>query len=208
MAGRSRNSPPSLCEQRLHFAAQFGIGFGQQRRALLGGALASRMDIALRFAGNDPGSCSPSRGAGPTPAPARLLRNPSRAARCAARCRARSRFPLRSIRRSSATPPPWPGARQSARTPSGRHRARSSTGPAPAPERPSPRGSLGSPAAAFARTLGASGVHQNAAHHLRRHRKKLGALPPFHITHIHQAKVDLMDQRGGLKRIAPGAHFS
>jgi hypothetical protein len=24
----------SLCEQRLHFTAHFGIGFGQQRRAL------------------------------------------------------------------------------------------------------------------------------------------------------------------------------
>ena len=32
-----------LCEQRLYFAAQFGIGFGQQRRALLDGSLASRM---------------------------------------------------------------------------------------------------------------------------------------------------------------------
>ena len=44
MAGRSRNSPPvGLREQRLYFAAQFGIGLGQQRRALLGGCLASRM---------------------------------------------------------------------------------------------------------------------------------------------------------------------
>jgi hypothetical protein len=33
----------SLCEQRLHFSAYFGIGFGQQRCALFGGSLASRM---------------------------------------------------------------------------------------------------------------------------------------------------------------------
>ena len=33
----------ALREQRLDFAAQFGIGLGQQRRALLRGRLASRM---------------------------------------------------------------------------------------------------------------------------------------------------------------------
>jgi len=33
----------ALCEKRLYFAAHFGIGFGQQRRALLGRSLASRM---------------------------------------------------------------------------------------------------------------------------------------------------------------------
>jgi hypothetical protein len=33
----------ALCEKRLYFAAQFGIYVGQQRRALLGGSLASRM---------------------------------------------------------------------------------------------------------------------------------------------------------------------
>ena len=44
MAGRSRNSPPVRSdEQRLDFAAQFGVGLRQQRRALLGGRLASRM---------------------------------------------------------------------------------------------------------------------------------------------------------------------
>jgi hypothetical protein len=31
---------------------------------------------------------------------------------------------------------------------------------------------------------GAGGVHQNAAHHLRRHREKLGALLPFDVGHI------------------------
>ena len=56
-------------------------------------------------------------------------------------------------------------------------------------------------AAAFARTPGARGVHQNAAHHLRRHRKELGSLAPFHVAHIHQSKIDLMDQRGGLKNV-------
>ena len=34
----------SLCEQRLHFAAQIGIGVGQQRRALFGGALPCRVE--------------------------------------------------------------------------------------------------------------------------------------------------------------------
>ena len=50
-----------LREQPLYFAPQFGIGLGQQCRAVLGGRLASRMVETLQFAGNDPGSSLPSR---------------------------------------------------------------------------------------------------------------------------------------------------
>jgi hypothetical protein len=57
------------------------------------------------------------------------------------------------------------------------------------------------PAAAFAGVPGTRRVHENAAHHPRRHREKLGSLPPIHLAHVNQAEIDLMDQRGGLKGI-------
>ena len=74
----------ALCEQRLYFAAQFGIGLGQQRRALLRRFPREPHGIALQFAGTAPGSCwnlawvililSAS-----TPAIAKPWRDPSRA---------------------------------------------------------------------------------------------------------------------------------
>jgi len=56
-------------------------------------------------------------------------------------------------------------------------------------------------AAAFERTAGARGVHKDAAHDLRRQRKKLRALAQFHVGHVHQPQIDFMDQCGGLEGV-------
>ncbi len=48
----------------------------------------------------------------------------------------------------------------------------------------------------------ASGVDENAPHHLRRDRKKLGARLPFDIGHVHQTQVDFVDEGGGLEGIS------
>ena len=56
--------------------------------------------------------------------------------------------------------------------------------------------------ASFVRTPGPSRVHQDAPHHLRRHRKKLPARLPFHMGHVYQAQVNLMDDCGGLQGVA------
>ena len=40
----------------------------------------------------------------------------------------------------------------------------------------------------------ACGVHQDPAHHLRRHRKKLCALAPIDFGHVYQAEVHFVDQ--------------
>ena len=44
-----------------------------------------------------------------------------------------------------------------------------------------------------ARTARASGVHQNAPHHLRRDGKELRARLPFDVGHVDQAEIDLVD---------------
>jgi hypothetical protein len=51
------------------------------------------------------------------------------------------------------------------------------------------------------RTAGTRRVHEDASHHLRGHRKKLGARMPFDSCYIDQAEVDLIHQRRRLQRI-------
>jgi hypothetical protein len=50
--------------------------------------------------------------------------------------------------------------------------------------------------------MGARPIDEDAPHHLGRHREELGAVLPDRAILIHQTKVDLVDERRRLKRLA------
>ena len=42
-------------------------------------------------------------------------------------------------------------------------------------------------------------IHQDSAHHSRRHGEKVCAVLPADLAHIHEAKVSFVDEGGGLQ---------
>ena len=200
IAGRSRNSPPlDSREQRLYFAAQFGIGLGQQRRALLRRFPREPRGIALRFAGNAPGSCLES-----SPGHTEFYRLNSRNSQALARFQSRltvrgemfeSRYDLLLCQSAEIAQLDNLGlARRHLRErcqglvdrKNGSVRRRRQDGGFVQIH-------FGRYSAAPARTVRASGIHQDAPHHLGRDRKELRARLPFDVGHVDQAEVDLVD---------------
>src|SRR5215472_2911064 len=48
-----------------------------------------------------------------------------------------------------------------------------------------------------------SGVlHEDAPHHLRRHREKMRTVLPLHLFVVHQSRIRFVDQGGGLQAVA------
>jgi hypothetical protein len=44
-------------------------------------------------------------------------------------------------------------------------------------------------------------VQQHLAHHARRRREEMGAVPPLHLMELRQLQIGLVDQRGGVERV-------
>ncbi len=61
---------------------------------------------------------------------------------------------------------------------------------------------LGASSTALTGTTSASGVHQDSPHHLCRHGKELCAGLPFDLGHLYQPQIYLVDDCGGLERVA------